>query len=316
MGPLCRYLGPEVPQRTFIWQDPLPASSNPTAPSADQQAEIKKQCLAAPDVTIPGLVGLAWASASTYRDGDKRGGANGARIALEPQVSWEVNSQVLPTLNALKAIQQSIGSVSLADVIVLGGIAAIEHATFLAGRTVSVPFTPGRVDAIQADTDTESVELLRPQADGFRNFHNSSGWALASTEELLVDKAQTLTLTTTEMTVLVGGLRALNANFDGSSTGILTATPGQLNANFFKNLLDMETVWTAADASGQTFTGTVRSSGQQKWTASRADLIFGSQSELRAISEVYAQAGTEQLFLDSFAKAWAKVMDLDRFDVK
>ncbi|EKD19701.1 catalase/peroxidase HPI [Drepanopeziza brunnea f. sp. 'multigermtubi' MB_m1] len=316
MGPRVRYLGPEVPAESFLWQDPLP-STGAFQLSAAQQTQLKNRILTTPGLSISSLVSVAWASASTYRDGDKRGGANGARIALEPQVSWPVNNpkQLKTVLDALKAIKASFKSVSLADLIVLGGNAAVEHAAALAGQTISVPFTPGRVDATQENTDLHSFEFLRPQADGFRNFRNTTGWAISRTEELLVDKAQQLKLTAPELTVLVGGMRALNANFDGSSVGILTTTPGKLNANFFKNLLDMNTAW-SADASGELFTGSDRASGQEKWTASRADLIFGSHAELRAIAEVYTEAGSEAQFVSDFARTWAKVMDLDRFDVK
>ncbi|KXX74863.1 Catalase-peroxidase 2 [Madurella mycetomatis] len=323
MGPISRYLGPEVPKQRFIWQDPLPAAKH--APiNKDDQERLKEMILAASGVTVSNLVSVAWGSASTFRGGDKRGGANGARIALQPQVSWEVNNpkQLQTVLSALNKIKDDFNrrnrrrQVSLADLIVLGGNAAIEKAAAAAGhKNLRVPFIPGRVDAIQADTDVASFEYLNPQADGFRNFRNASGWARARTEELLVDKAQQLTLTAPEMTVLVGGMRALNANYDGSSRGILTARPGTLTNDFFTNLLDINTVWTP-EAGGEVFTGKDRSTGADKWTATRADLVFGSHAELRAIAEVYSEAGGQDKMVADFAAAWAKVMDLDRFDVK
>jgi catalase-peroxidase len=341
MGPISRYLGPDVPKQTFIWQDPLPMVNYPPITPADE-TYLKAQILAAPGVTISNLVLVAWGSASTFRDGDKRGGANGARIALQPQASWPVNNpkqlqtvlsavclSPLPFLSIAEADRRiqlttiknkfnQLGSrqVSLADLIVLGGNAAIEKAAAAAGyKGVSVPFTLGRVDATQANTDVFTFQDLNPQGDGFRNFRNSSGWALARTEELLVDKAQQLTLTAPEMTVLVGGMRALNANYDGSSHGILTAHPGTLTNDFFTNILDINTVWTA-DSTGELFAGKDRMTGAPKWTATRADLIFSSHAELRAICEVYAQAGGAQQMVTDFVAAWAKVMNLDRFDVK
>ncbi|KAH7390098.1 heme peroxidase [Cadophora sp. MPI-SDFR-AT-0126] len=322
MGPKSRYLGPEIPKQTFSWQDPLP-TVNYTSITPEDQIQLKSQILATSGLTISNLVSVAWGSASTFRGGDKRGGANGARIALEPQVSWPVNNPeqlrvVLSALNTVKAdfnARYSGKQVSLADLIVLGGNAAIEKAAADAGTPVSVQFTAGRVDATQANTDIENFEILRPQGDGFRNFRNSSGWSIARTEELLVDKAQQLTLTAPEMTVLVGGLRALNANYDGSSNGILTSKPGVLTNDFFVNLLDMNTVWTA-DTTGELFTGKDRSTGAEKWTATRADLVFGSHAELRAIAEVYSEAGGAEQLVEDFAAAWTKVMELDRFDVK
>ncbi|PVH70092.1 catalase/peroxidase HPI [Cadophora sp. DSE1049] len=323
MGPIARYLGPEVPKQRFIWQDPLPAVTYNLINAADED-KLKAQILAAPGVTISNLVSVAWGSASTFRGGDKRGGANGARIALQPQASWAVNNpkQLKIVLSALNTIKTNFKKahydkqVSLADLIVLGGNAAIEKAAAAAGyNNIKVPFTKGRADAIQADTDIASFENLNPQGDGFRNYRNSSGWSLASTEELLVDKAQQLTLTAPEMTVLIGGLRALNANYDGSSHGILTANPGKLTNDFFTNLLDINTKWTP-DSTGELFTGKDRSTNKQKWTATRADLVFSSHAELRAIAEVYAEAGGHDLLVTNFVAAWAKVMDLDRFDVK
>jgi catalase-peroxidase len=288
-------------------------------------ASLKSQILAAPGMTISNLVSVAWGSASTFRGGDKRGGANGARIALEPQASWAVNNpkQLQTVLSALNTIKtnfnkQSRGKqVSLADLIVLGGNAAVESAAAAAGfKNVQVPFTVGRVDATQADTDVASFEFLNPQGDGFRNFRNTTGWSLARTEELLVDKAQQLTLTAPEMTVLVGGMRALNANYDGSSKGILTTKPGVLTNDFFGNLLDINTVWSPADGTNELFTGKDRSTGATKWSATRADLVFSSHAELRAIAEVYAAKDSARQMVDDFVAAWTKVMNLDRFDVK
>ncbi|KAK4032795.1 putative catalase-peroxidase 2 [Parachaetomium inaequale] len=331
MGPASRYLGPEVPKQQFLWQDPLPTVSYPPITEADQ-AKLKAQILAAPGLTVSNLVSVAWGSASTFRGSDKRGGANGARIALQPQVSWEVNNpkQLQTVLSALTSIKDAFNKankngkqVSLADLIVLGGNAAIEKAAAAAAGTnnhnknpaTAVPFTPGRVDATQADTDAASFAYLNPQADGFRNYRNASGFSQARTEELLVDKAQQLTLTAPEMTVLVGGLRALGANYDGSARGVLTTRPGVLTNDFFANLLDIGTVW-QAEAGGEVFTGKDRATGESKWTATRADLVFGSHAELRAIAEVYAEAGGQERLVADFVAAWVKVMDLDRFDVK
>ncbi|KAL2062139.1 hypothetical protein VTL71DRAFT_6405 [Oculimacula yallundae] len=317
MGPLSRYLGPEVPAQRFLWQDPLP-TVNSTQITAEDQTQLKTQILASAGVTVSNLVSVAWASASTFRGGDKRGGANGARIALQPQASWPVNNptQLQTVLSALNAVKTDFNSknpgkqVSLADLIVLGGNAAIEKA----GAT-AVPFTAGRVDATQEQTDIHNFEVLNPQADGFRNFRNTSGWAVARTEELLIDKAQQLTLTAPEMTVLVGGMRALNANFDGSAKGVLTTKAGTLTNDFFVNLLDMNTAWTV-DASGELFTGKDRATGAEKWTATRADMVFGSHHELRAIAEVYSEVGGQEQLVKDFVSAWTKVMNLDRFDVK
>ncbi|KAH8780556.1 heme peroxidase [Hyaloscypha sp. PMI_1271] len=323
MGPIVRYLGPEVPKQSFIWQDPLPKANYDSINDADVKT-LKAQILAAPGLTISSLVSVAWGSASTFRGGDKRGGANGARIALQPQASWPVNNpkQLTTVLAALNTIKTNFNNahhkkqVSLADLIVLGGCGAVEKAAAAAGyNNLKVPFTVGRVDATQDMTDIASFENLNPQGDGFRNFRNSSGWALARTEELLVDKAQQLTLTAPEMTVLVGGMRALSANYDGSSNGILTSSPGKLTNDFFTNLLDISTVWTP-DSTGELYTGKDRATSKTKWTATRADLVFGSHAELRAIAEVYAEAGGQDLMVADFASAWVKVMNLDRFDVK
>ncbi|CZS91673.1 probable Catalase-peroxidase 2 [Rhynchosporium agropyri] len=322
MGRIDRYIGPEVPKQRFLWQDPLPTVKY-TQITADDQTHLKAKILATAGLTVSNLVSVAWGSASTFRGGDKRGGADGARIALQPQVSWEVNNptQLQTVLSALNTVKKDFNSesndkqVSLADLIVLGGNAAIEKAAADAGHEVKVPFTVGRVDATQEDTDIESFELLKPQGDGFRNFRNTTGWSVARTEELLVDKAQQLTLTVPEMTVLVGGLRVLNTNFEGSAKGVFTTRPGKLTNDFFVNLLDMHTAWTV-DASGELFTGKDRATGAEKWTATRADLVFGSHAELRAVSEVYSEAGGDEQLVEDFAVAWAKVMDLDRFDVK
>lgn len=323
MGPIARYLGPEVPKQHFIWQDPLPKANYDSINDADVKT-LKAQILAAPGLTISSLVSVAWGSASTFRGGDKRGGANGARIALQPQASWAVNNpkQLKTVLAALNTIKTNFNNahhnkqVSLADLIVLGGCGAVEQAAAAAGyNNLEVPFTVGRVDATQDMTDIASFENLNPQGDGFRNFRNSSGWALARTEELLVDKAQQLTLTAPEMTVLVGGMRALSANYDGSSKGILTSSPGKLTNDFFTNLLDISTVWTP-DSTGELYTGKDRATSKTKWTATRADLVFGSHAELRAIAEVYAEAGGQDQMVADFAAAWVKVMNLDRFDVK
>ncbi|CAL3971524.1 unnamed protein product [Diplocarpon coronariae] len=321
MGPISRYLGPEVPAQRFSWQDPLP-KANYSQITPEDATTLKASILAA-DLSISSLISVAWGSASTFRGGDKRGGANGARIALEPQVLWEVNNpqQLQAVLTALSRVRADFNAksapkqVSLADLIVLGGNAAVEKAAADGGYTgLVVPFTAGRVDATQADTNVAEFDVLDHQADGFRNYRSASGWSVALTEELLIDKAQQLTLTAPEMTVLVGGMRALGANFDGSSTGILTATPGALTHDFFVNLLDMSTEW-SVDSTTELFTGKDRSTGAEKWKASRADLIFGSHAELRAIAEVYSEAGSEQQFVEDFAAAWAKVANLDRFDV-
>jgi catalase-peroxidase len=315
MGPKVRYLGPLVPQEELLWQDPLPAPEGPPIGDADI-ADLKAKVLAT-GLTIPQLVTTAWASASTFRGSDKRGGANGARIRLAPQKDWAVNqpaqlAQVLATLEGVRAAFQAGGkTVSLADLIVLAGCAAVEQAAKAAGRDVVVPFTPGRVDASQAQTDVESFSVLEPGADGFRNYLKAD--QAISAEELLVDKAQLLGLTAPEMTVLVGGLRALNANFDQSTHGVLTKRPGVLTNDFFVNLLDMRTVWTAISDDDEEFAGRDRTTSVPKWTATRVDLVFGSNSQLRALSEVYAQSDAP--FVDAFVAAWTKVMNADRFDL-
>jgi catalase-peroxidase len=320
MGPRVRYLGPEVPAEELIWQDPVPAAGHALIDAADIAA-LRAKILAS-GLSIPELVSTAWASASTFRGSDKRGGANGARIRLAPQKDWEVNqpaqlAKVLETLTGIQAqfnVAQTGGkSVSLADLIVLAGSAAVEQAAKAAGHPVSVAFTPGRTDASQAQTDTESFAVLEPIADGFSNYQKAA--FTVSAEELLVDRAQLLTLTAPEMTVLVGGLRALNDNFGQSPNGVFTQRPGTLTNDFFVNLLDIGTVWKPVSETGDVFEGRDRATGQPKWTGTRVDLIFGSNSQLRALAEVYAGAGAHAKFVRDFVAAWTKVMDLDRFDL-
>jgi catalase-peroxidase len=310
LGPKARYLGPEVPKEDLIWQDPLPAATLP-APSAADIAEAKSM-IAASGLTVAQLVATAWASASTFRGGDKRGGANGARIRLAPQRGWEANTpgELAKVLGRLESIQKASGKLSLADVIVLAGGVGVEQAARAAGIAVEVPFTPGRVDATQEQTDVESFGVLEPVADGFRNYFK--GPAGVAVEHLLVDKAQQLTLTAPEMTVLVGGLRVLGANAGGSRHGVFTDRPGVLSTDFFTQLLDMGTQWTPA---GGVYEGRDRKSGTTKWTATRADLVFGSNAVLRALAEVYASADAKQKFVRDFVAAWTKVMNLDRFDL-
>lgn len=321
MGPKARYLGPEVPKEELIWQDPVPAIDYHLVDKND--IETLKSNILATGLTVGELVSTAWASASTFRGGDKRGGANGARIRLTPQRYWQANNpaQLDKVLSALEKVQkqfndsQSNGKkVSIADLIVLAGVAAIEKSVKDAGlNNIEVPFTPGRTDATQAQTEVASFAFMEPIADGFRNY--KKGHSVASTEELLVDKAQLLTLTAPEMTVLVGGLRALNANYDGSNHGVLTQTPGQLTNDFFVNLLDMRTAWKATNQDKELYEGQDRQTGVTKWTATRADLVFGSNAELRAIAEVYASADAKEKFANDFVAAWNKVMNLDRFDL-
>ncbi|TWI85534.1 catalase-peroxidase [Lacibacter cauensis] len=320
MGPRNRYLGKEVPTEELIWQDPIPAVTHELINEQDVAA-LKAKVLAS-GLTVSELVATAWASASTFRGSDKRGGANGARIRLAPQKYWAVNNptQLSKVLDALEAIQKEFNSaqtggkqVSIADLIVLAGCAAVEQAAKDAGFAITVPFTPGRTDASQEQTDVESFGYLEPVADGFRNY--LSRRATTTSEELLIDKAQLLTLTAPEMTALVGGMRVLNTNFDGSKHGVLTNTPGVLTNDFFVNLLDFGTTWKAADPVQQGFFGTDRATGDLKWTATRADLIFGSNSELRAIAEVYGCADGKEKFVKDFVAAWNKVMNLDRFDL-
>jgi catalase-peroxidase len=318
MGPKNRYLGPEVPAEELIWQDPIPAVNHELVNSADISS-LKSEILSS-GLTVSQLVSTAWASASTYRNSDKRGGANGARVRLAPQKFWEVNNpaQLSTVLDKLESIQQAFNNeqggnkrISLADMIVLGGCAAIEKAAADAGHSVSVPFTPGRMDASQEQTDVESFAVLEPMGDGFRNY-KKAGFR-ASAEEMLVDKAQLLTLTAPEMTALVGGMRVLNTNWDNSKHGVFTHNLGKLTNDFFANLLDFGTTWKATDHSQEVFEGTDRKTGAVKWTATRADLIFGSNSELRAIAEVYACADGHQKFIKDFVAAWNKVMNADRF---
>jgi catalase-peroxidase len=319
MGPKTTYLGPEAPTEDLIWQDPIPAVNHPLIGKADI-ANLKSQILNS-GLGIDELVSTAWASASTYRGSDRRGGANGSRIRLAPQKDWEVNNptQLAKVISTLEKIQNDFNSksgakkVSLADLIVLGGAAAVEKAASNAGYSVNVPFVPGRMDATQQQTDVESFAVLEPMADGFRNYLKTQ--YTLSTEELLVDKAQLLTLTAPEMTVLVGGMRSLNANYDGSNKGIFTDKKDQLTNDFFVNLLDMSTEWKAADNTKELFEGRDRATGEVKYMATRADLIFGSNSELRALAEVYASNDAKEKFVKDFVAAWDKVMKLDRFDL-
>ena len=318
MGPLPRYLGPEVPKEVLIWQDPLPAAKKYKLTPGDI-AGLKTK-VAASGLSVGELVSTAWASASTFRGSDKRGGANGARIRLAPQRSWEVNNpaRLNKVLKALEAIQAQFNKgkkvVSMADLIVLAGGVGIEMAAKKAKLSVKVPFTPGRVDATQEHTDVESFAVLEPAADGFRNYKNKKHKAAA--EDMLVDKAQLLTLTAPEMTVLVGGLRVLNTNFDNSKHGVFTRKPGTLSNDFFVNLLDLNTTWQATGKDQETFEGRDRKTGAVKWTGTRVDLIFGSNSELRALAEVYGSSDSQTKFVEDFIAAWVKVMNLDRFDLR
>jgi catalase-peroxidase len=320
MGPKSRYLGREVPAEDLIWQDPIPAADHPLIDAADL-ANLKAQILAS-GLSVAELVQTAWASASTFRGSDKRGGANGARVRLEPQKNWAVNQpeQLARVLDALETIRTAFNAgakggkkVSLADLIVLGGGAAIEQAAKAAGHAITVPFTPGRTDASQEQTDVESFEVMEPIADGFRNY--SQGKYTATAEELLIDKAQLLTLTAPEMTALIGGLRVLGANHGASAHGVFTDRPGTLSNDFFVNLLDMGTQWKPTSDDGDVFEGRDRKSGAVKWTGTRVDLIFGSNSQLRALAEVYAQNDNAAKFAQDFVAAWNKVMNADRFDL-
>ena len=310
MGPKARYMGPEVPKEELVWQDPLPAPLH--QPTAADIAELKAQ-IAASGLSVGELVSVAWASASTFRGGDKRGGANGARLALAPQKDWVVNRTAVDVLPKLQAIQQASGKASLADVIVLAGVVGVEQAARAAGVAVNVPFAPGRVDARQDQTDVASFAVMEPVADGFRNYRRVAG--STATEELLLDKAQQLTLTAPELTALVGGLRVLGANYDGSQHGVFTDTVGVLSNDFFVNLLDMGTVWKAVDDTAQVFEGRDRKTGAVQYTATRNDLVFGSNSVLRALAEVYASADAREKFVRDFVAAWTKVMNLDRFEL-
>jgi catalase-peroxidase len=320
MGPVVRYLGPEVPSESLIWQDPVPAVDHELIDAADIAA-LKEQVLAS-GLSVPQLVSTAWASASSFRGSDKRGGANGARIRLEPQSGWEVNNpdELATVLRTLEGIQESFNAgqaggkrVSLADLIVLAGGAAVEKAARDAGFDVKVPFTPGRTDASQEQTDVESFAVIEPGADGFRNYVGKANRLPA--EYLLIDRANLLTLSAPEMTVLVGGLRVLGANYDGSKRGVFTASPGLLTNDFFVNLLDMGTTWEPTSEDATSFEGRDAATGEVKWTGSRADLVFGANSELRALAEVYASDDAKEKFVNDFAAAWGKVMNLDRFDL-
>lgn len=320
MGPIVRYLGDEVPTEELIWQDPIP-SLNHTLIDEQDVANLKDKILAS-GLTVSQLVSTAWASASTFRGSDKRGGANGARIRLAPQKDWEVNqpTQLASVLEVLESIQHDFNSsqsgdkkVSLADLIVLGGCAGVEAAAKKAGYDVTVPFTAGRMDASQEQTDVEAFEVLEPKADGFRNY--LKGDYTISSEELLIDRAQLLTLTAPEMSVLLAGLRVLNINADQSQHGVFTKQVGTLSNDFFVNLMDMNTVWTATSEAEATFEGRDRTTSDLKWTATRADLVFGSNSQLRAIAEVYASDDSKEAFVRDFVKAWDKVMNLDRFEL-
>jgi catalase-peroxidase len=320
MGPRIRYLGHLVPKETLIWQDPIPSADHPVIDEADVSA-LKTKILGA-GLSVPQLVSAAWASASTFRGSDKRGGGNGARIRLNPQKDWEVNNpaELRTTLQKLEAVQKDFNAsakggkkVSLADLIVLGGGAAIEKGAKDAGHDVKVPFTPGRMDASQEETDVESVGVLEPRSDGFRNYRSAREFM--APEEALVDKAQLLRLTAPEMTVLVGGLRTLGATAQGSKNGVLTKKPGTLTNDFFVNLLDMSTAWKPAQGAEGVYEGRDRKTGEVKWTGTRVDLIFGSNSLLRALAEVYGSSDGKEKFVKDFAKAWAKVMNLDRFDL-
>ncbi|WP_149304267.1 catalase/peroxidase HPI [Pareuzebyella sediminis] len=321
MGPVDRYLGPEVPNEELIWQDPVPAVDHELIEESDA-LELKKRILAS-GLSVSELVSTAWASASTFRGSDKRGGANGARIRLAPQKDWEVNNpdQLAKVLKTLEGIQKEFNDaqsgdkkVSLADLIVLAGSAAVEEAAQNAGHQVSVPFSPGRTDATAEQTDAEAFDALEPRADGFRNY--VKGNYGASAEELLIDKAQLMGLTAPEMTVLIGGMRVLNTNFDGSDLGMFTSRKGVLTNDFFNNLLDMGVSWKSTSDTEDVFEGTDRRTGEVKWNATRVDLIFGSNSELRAIAEVYACEDGKEKFVNDFIAAWTKVMNADRFDLK
>ncbi|MEX2335496.1 MAG: peroxidase family protein, partial [Pseudohongiella sp.] len=320
MGPKSRYLGPEVPAEDLIWQDPVPVADHELV-NAQDIADLKGKIMAS-GLSVSELVYTAWSSASTFRGSDMRGGTNGARIRLAPQKDWEANqpAQLAKVLKTLEGIQQNFNSaqsgnkrVSVADLIVLAGSAAVEKAAKDAGHDVTVPFSPGRTDATQEQTDAESFEPLQPEADGFRNYRRAA--FTVSDEEMLIDKAQLLTLSAPEMTVLVGGLRVLNANYKQASHGVFTGTPGKLTNDFFVNLTDLDTEWKPTSADADVFEGRDRKSGAVKWTGTRVDLVFGSNSQLRALSEVYAQDDAGEKFVKDFVAAWTKVMNADRFDL-
>ena len=318
MGPIARYIGKEVPSEVLIWQDPIPAFTNKLVDEKDI-ADLKAKILAS-GLTISQLVSSAWASASSFRGSDKRGGANGARVRLTPQKYWEVNNpaQLSNVIDALEKIQTAFNTaqtdgkaISLADMIVLGGCAAIEAAAKNAGHEITVPFTPGRADATQEHTDVDSFTVLEPIADGFRNYMKKK--YTVSAEEMLIDKAQLLTLSAPEMTVLFGGMRVLNTNYNHSNHGVFTKKTDTLSNDFFINLLDLNTTWKATSSASDSFEGHDRISGELKWTGTRVDLIFGSNTELRAIAEVYACVDAQQKFVNDFVATWNKVMNLDRF---
>jgi catalase-peroxidase len=320
MGPRSRYLGPEVPEEELIWQDPVPAVDHKLIDEQDI-ADLKDKILAS-GLSISELVSTAWASASTFRGSDRRGGANGARIRLAPQKDWEINqpAKLKKVLQTLEGIQKEFNSaqsggkkVSLADLIVLGGCAGVEKAARKAGHDITVPFTPGRTDASQKQTDVQSFSVLEPVADGFRNYQKTK-YAI-SAEEMLVDRAQLLTLTAPEMTVLIGGLRVLNANYGQSQHGVFTKRPETLTNDFFVNLLDMSTTWKATSEDEDLFEGRDHATGELKWKGTRVDLTFGSNSQLRAIAEVYGCDDSQEKFIHDFVAAWNKVMNLDRFDL-
>ena len=320
MGPRARYLGPDVPEEELLWQDPVPAVDHALIDEKDIAA-LKSKSLQS-GLSVSELVSTAWASASTFRGSDKRGGANGARIRLAPQKYWRANNpaQLQKVLNVLENIQKEFNAaqtngkkVSIADLIVLAGCAGVEKAAKDAGHTITVPFAPGRTDATQEQTDVESIGFLETAGDGFRNYRKAK--FPVSTEELLIDKAHLLTLTAPELSVLVGGMRVLNTNFDGSSDGVFTSRPGLLTNDFFVNLLDMRTAWKAVSADNELYEGSDRANGKIKWTGTRADLVFGSNAELRAVAEVYASADAQEKFVQDFVAAWNKVMNLDRFDL-
>ena len=314
MGPVDRYLGPEVPSEELIWQDPIPKVHYTLSDS--DISSLKKMILAS-GLTVSELVKTAWASASTYRDSDKRGGANGARLRLEPQRSWKVNNpeELNKVLKVLEGIQNQFnGTVSMADLIVLAGVAGVEEGASKAGHNISIPFTQGRGDASQAQTDIEQFNYLKPVGDGFRNYVNAN--LDVSAEDLLIDKANLLSLTVPEMTVLVGGLRVLGANYDNSEYGVFTDNKGRLTNDFFSNILDMTYTWSATSDDDKLFEGKDRRTGKVKFKGTRADLIFGSNTELRAIAEVYGTDDAKEKFVKDFVAAWTKVMNLDRYDLK
>ena len=322
MGPITRYIGTEVPKEELIWQDPIPAVKHELINAADS-ADLKNKLINS-GLTVSELVATAWASAATFRGSDKRGGANGARIRFAPQINWEVNNpiQLKKVVAKLESIQKAFNDgqsenkkVSVADIIVLGGCAAIEKAAKDAGHNITVPFTAGRADATLEQTDIDSFAVLEPKADGFRNYQ-SVALAMIPAEKLLIDKAQLLHLTTSELTVLIGGMRVLDTNYNGSKQGVFTNHPETLTNDFFVNLLNIGTTWKAISHVGDAFEGTDRATGKVKWTATRADLIFGSNSELRAVAEVYACADSKDKFVNDFVATWNKVMNLDRFELK